>query len=60
MLVVLTSIVLAVGSTQATMVLPEQERLAAEEIREPLVRPPIAPKSVVVLRAKGGQLLLEP
>jgi hypothetical protein len=38
MLNIITSIVIAVGGIQAAMVLPESERLVAEDTRAPVVQ----------------------
>jgi hypothetical protein len=42
MLGVLTAVVFAVGGVQATMVLPEQTRLAYAAQHEPLIEAPVA------------------
>jgi len=56
MLIVLTSIMLSAGSVQATMVRPEEERLTAEEVCEPLVNPPVPPRAVARFRTEGSSL----
>lgn len=56
MLNALTYIVLTVGRIQATMVLPEKERLAAEEMRGLIVPPAVVPTLPTGLQAIRSSL----